>query len=146
MRTTSDRIRQAICFETFGLLIATPLFAWVFDHPLDEMGVLAVLGATAATIWNYLYNLGFDHLLRRTTGALQKTLPIRVVHALLFEATLLLLLLPLFAWWLGITLLEALLMDFSFAAFYALYAFAFTWAYDAIFPPDRVAAMADGRG
>ena len=98
-----------------------------------------------ATVWNYLYNLGFDHVLRRTTGTLHKTLPIRVVHALLFEATLLLLLLPLFAWWLGITLLEALLMDISFAAFYALYAFVFTWAYDAVFPPDRAAAMAEGR-
>ena len=136
MRSTSDRIRQALGFELVGLLIATPLFSWMFEHPLAEIGVLALLGATAATVWNYLYNLVFDHLLRRSTGTPHKTVPIRFVHAILFEATLLLLLLPLFAWWLGVTLLDALLIDLSFAAFYAVYAFAFTWVYDALFPPD----------
>ena len=90
-----------------------------------------------ATVWGYLYNLGFDHLLRWAAGTVQKTVPIRIARAILFEAALLVLLLPLFAWWLGITLLEALMMDLSFATFYAAYAFVFTWAYDALFPPDR---------
>lgn len=135
MRSTSDRIRQAISFELIGLMVAVPLFSWVFDHPVNEIGPLAVLGATTATIWNYVFNLAFDHLLRRMTGTPRKTLPSRIIHALLFEATLLALLLPLFAWWLGVTLLEALVMDLSFAAFYVVYAFVFTWAYDALFPP-----------
>lgn len=145
MRTTFDRIRQAVSFEIVGLLIATPLFAWAFDHSLEEMGFLAVFGATAATGWNYLYNLGFDHLLQRMAGTARKTVPIRIAHAILFEGTLLVLLLPLFAWWLGITLLEALVMDLSFAAFYAIYAFAFTWAYDGLFPPDSVPIAKDAR-
>lgn len=143
MRTTLDRIRQAVSFEIIGLLIATPLFAWAFGHSLEEMGVIAVLGATAATVWNYLYNLGFDHLLRRMTGTTRKTVPIRIAHAILFESTLLVLLLPLFAWWLGITLIEALVMDLSFAAFYAVYAFVFTWAYDALFPPEGAQVAKD---
>ncbi|SFQ04152.1 PACE efflux transporter [Tranquillimonas alkanivorans] len=137
MRTTSDRIRQAVSFELLGLSIVTPLFGWVFDHPLDEMGVLTVAGATVATGWNYLFNLGFDRLLQRRRGDTNKTLPIRVAHAFLFETTLLLILLPLFAWWLDISLLAALLMDLSFAAFYLVYAFVFTWGYDTLFPPDR---------
>ena len=144
MRSTSDRVRQALSFEIIGLLIAAPLFAWVFGHPLNEIGPLAILGATAATIWNYLYNLFFDHLLRRMTGTPKKTLPIRVVHAFLFETTLLVLLLPLFAWWLGITLVEALVMDISFAAFYLVYAFVFTWAYDTLFPPYGTAYTEEG--
>ena len=139
MRSTSGRIRQAVSFEIVGLLIATPLFACTFGHPLDEIGVLALLGATAATLWNYLYNLGFDQLLCRLTGRPHKTVPVRILHAIIFEATLLVLLLPLFAWWLGITLLEAMLMDLSFAAFYAVYAFVFTWIYDALVPMDRCA-------
>ena len=134
MRSTSDRIRQAVSFELVGLLIAVPLFSCIFAHPLNEMGPLAILGATAATAWNYLFNLGFDHSLRRAKGTARKTVPIRIVHALLFEATLLVLLLPLFAWWLGITILAALIMDLSFAAFYAVYAFAFTWIYDSMVP------------
>lgn len=142
MRSTADRIRQALGFEAVGLLIATPLFAWLFDHPLGEMGVVVLIGATMATVWNYVFNLGFDHALLRWRGDPRKTVPLRVMHAVLFEATLLALLLPVFAWWLGISLIEALLLDLSFALFYMVYAFVYTWAYDLLFPPrtgERVA-------
>lgn len=138
MRSTKDRIRQALSFEIIGLVIVIPLFAWLFSHPMDQTGILALIGATAATIWNYLFNLGFDHALRLWRGDVNKTLPLRIVHAAAFEATLLVILLPLFAWWLGISLLEAFLIDVSFAAFYMAYAFVFTWGYDAVFPPQSV--------
>ncbi|EAR51310.1 hypothetical protein OG2516_17815 [Oceanicola granulosus HTCC2516] len=137
MRTTSDRIRQALSFEIIGLLIVTPLFAWLFQHSLGEIGVLALIGASVATGWNYLFNLGFDHALLRLRGDVRKSVPLRVAHAVLFEATLLVLLLPIFAWWLGITLWAALLMDLAFAGFYMGYTFVFTWAYDSLFPPQR---------
>lgn len=142
IRTTSDRIRQAISFEIIGLLIVTPLFAWLFGHSLEAMGMLALLGATAATGWNYIYNLGFDHLLLWRRGDVRKTLPIRIAHAIFFEATLLVILLPLFAWWFDITLLVALLMELSFATFYVAYAFVFTWGYDRLFPPRQSLAKA----
>lgn len=135
MRSTADRIRQAVSFELIGILIVTPLFARVFDHPMGDMGVLVVLGATAATTWNYIFNLVFDHVMNWRRGDIRKTLPLRVVHAVLFEATLLVLLLPLFAWWLNVSLVAALAMEISFAAFYLVYAFVFTWGYDTLFPP-----------
>ncbi|MWD28685.1 PACE efflux transporter [Aquicoccus sp. SCR17] len=141
MRSTADRIRQALSFELIGVLIVTPLFAWVFDHPMGEMGALAVLGATVATLWNYLFNLGFDHVLARLRGDTRKTMPLRFLHAVLFEATLLVLLLPLFAWWLGVSLAAALVMEVSFAAFYMGYAFVFTWGYDTLFPLPRTARV-----
>ena len=75
MRSTSDRIRQALSFEIIGLLIVTPLFAWLFDHSMSEMGVLAFLGATAATAWNYVYNLAFDHGLHRWRGHRTRRFP-----------------------------------------------------------------------
>ncbi|MCE0506643.1 MULTISPECIES: PACE efflux transporter [unclassified Roseivivax] len=142
MRTTADRIRQAVSFEIIGLAIVTPLFALIFDHSLAETGVLALLGATAATAWNYLFNLGFDHALKRWRGDLHKTLPLRILHAALFEATLLVLLLPIFAWWLAISLWQALLLDLSFAVFYMGYAFVFTWGYDTLFPPQGKEGLA----
>ncbi|TQS73589.1 PACE efflux transporter [Rhodobacteraceae bacterium] len=135
MRTTADRIRQALCFEILGLVLVTPLFSWGFNHPVEEIGVLALLGATTATIWNYVFNLGFDHALMRWRGRVEKNLWLRIVHATLFEATLLTLLLPIVAWWLEITLLQALFIDLSFAAFYVVYAFVFTWGYERVFPP-----------
>ncbi|WGT51393.1 PACE efflux transporter [Thioclava nitratireducens] len=142
MRSTPDRIRQAVSFELIGLLIVTPLFAWAFDHPMEKMGVLVVLGATAATAWNYLFNLAFDHLLLWRRGDVRKTMPIRISHAVLFEVTLLTLLLPVFAWWLDSSLLTILVMELSFAGFYLVYAFVFTWGYDTIFPPQKRDRMA----
>lgn len=137
MRSTSDRIRHAVSFEIIGLAIVTPLGNWAFGMPLHAVGVVAVSGSLAAMGLNYVYNLLFDHALLRLTGSVRKTLPQRILHALLFEATLLAVLMPFIAWFLGVGLIEALLLDLSLAGFYLVYAFAFNWAYDLIFPiPD----------
>lgn len=134
MRSTFDRIRQALSFEILGLLLVTPLGALVFDHPIWEIGVLAIVGSLAATGWNYVFNLGFDHLMLRLRGTPRKTVPWRVVHAVAFETGLVLALLPFFAWWLGVGLWEAAIVDLSMSLFYLVYAFVFTWAYEAIYP------------
>src|SRR5690554_7806366 len=94
MRTTKDRIRQAISFEVIGLLISTPLAAFVFGLDLGETGVLAAIGATMATLWNYIFNLMFDHGLKRFTGTTRKTLKLRFLHAISFEFGLMLAFLP----------------------------------------------------
>ena len=134
MRTTKDRIRQAISFELFGLLLSIPLAALAFGFDLGRTGVLGVVGATMATVWNYVFNLAFDHGLKRLRGSTQKTLPIRVFHAISFELGLMLAFLPVISWWMGIGLLEALIVDIAFVLFYLVYAFVFTWCYDTIFP------------
>ncbi|MCG7392755.1 PACE efflux transporter [Microvirga sp. ACRRW] len=134
MRTTRDRIRHAISFEIIGLTIVTPLGAWVFGMPMHEIGVIGLISATIATLWNYIYNLGFDRVMQRVRGSTQKTAPIRMAHAVLFEGGLLIVLLPPIAWYLGISLWQAFLMDVSFALFYMGYAFVFNWAYDRLFP------------
>ncbi len=134
MRSTRDRIRHAISFELIALLIVTPAGALLFGKPISDIGVIAVGGATIATGWNYLYNLGFDHLMRRLTGSTQKSTAIRVGHAILFELGLLVVLLPFVAWYLQISLWDALIMDVAFALFYVVYAFVFNWGYDRVFP------------
>ncbi|QRM33651.1 PACE efflux transporter [Microvirga sp. VF16] len=134
MRTSRDRIRHAISFEIIGLALVTPLGAWAFHMPVHDIGVLGIVGATIATLWNYIYNLGFDHLMQRVLGSTRKTAYFRIVHAVMFEVGLLIVLLPLFAWYLGISLWQAFLMDASFALFYIGYAFVFNWTYDRLFP------------
>lgn len=134
MRSPLDRLRHALSFEIIGLALLTPLGAFLFGVPVKDMGVVALVGATLATLWNYLYNWGFDHFLRRLTGSTLKSLRIRLVHALLFEAGLLAALLPFIAWYLDMGLWAAFVMDLGFAGFYLVYAFAFNWAYDRLFP------------
>ncbi|MBC7284626.1 PACE efflux transporter [Hoeflea sp.] len=137
MRDTKDRLRHALSFEIIALVLVTPLGAWVFGLPLAEIGIVAIVSATIATGWNYLYNLLFDHALIRIAGHVRKSIAVRIVHALLFEGGLLLILLPFIAWYLGVSLLDAFLMDASFAAFYLVYTFIFNWVYDLVFPiPD----------
>ena len=142
MRGTADRIRHAVSFEVIGLLAITPLGAWVFAMKMHAIGVVALVGATLATLWNYLFNLGFDRAMMRWVGHTRKWPLLRVFHALLFEAGLLAVLLPFIAWYLQIGLWTALLMDLGFAGFYLIYAFVFNWAYDAIFPVP-MGALAD---
>lgn len=134
MRTVADRIRHAVSFELIGLAMITPLGAWAFSIPMHDVGVVGIGAATLATGWNYLYNLGFDHLLRHFTGTTLKTIPMRVFHALVFELGLLMILMPFIAWYLGISLWQAFVMDVAFALFYLVYAFVFNWAYDRLFP------------
>ena len=134
MRTPADRIRHALSFEAIALLIVTPLGAWAFDEPLTDIGVVAIGSATIATLWNYLYNYAFDHALLRWRGSPHNTVTLRLVHAVLFEFGLLFILAPFIAWYLDISLFRALLMDIGFAGFYLVYAFAFNWAYDVIYP------------
>lgn len=55
--------------------------------------------------------------MQRLRGGTRKTTLIRVLHAVMFEVGLLFVLLPLFAWYLGISLWQAFLMDVSFALF-----------------------------
>ena len=138
IRKTADRIRHAVSFEAIALLIVIPLGAWVFGLPVGDTGVVAVVGATIATVWNYAYNLIFDHAMLRALGHARKTVVIRVLHAVLFEAGLLLVLLPFIAWYLQMTLKEAFVMDLAFAIFYLVYAFVFNWLYDIVFPLPQV--------
>lgn len=134
MRSPADRIRHALMFEIIGILLATPLGAFVFQLHAGDSAVIVIGSATVAMAWNYLYNFGFDHVMQARRGTTLKTTPIRILHAVLFELGLLLMLMPLIAWYLGISLWQALVMDLAFALFYMGYAFVFNWAYDRVFP------------
>lgn len=134
MRTTRDRIRHAISFEIIGLLLVVPLGAIGFGADAHDIGIVAVAAATIATLWNYLYNIAFDQILKRKRGSVRKTMPLRVLHTVVFEMGLLLFTLPLIALYLNIGLWQALVMDVVFIVFYVIYAFVFNYSYDKIFP------------
>lgn len=134
MRTAWDRVRHALCFEIIGLLLVIPLGALAFSVPMHDFGIIGLVSATIAMAWNYVFNFGFDAVLKRTRGTTLKTVPLRVVHALLFELGLLMVLMPFIAWYLGISLIQALVMDIALALFYMGYAFVFNLAYDRIYP------------
>ena len=127
MRSAFDRLRHAISFEIIALILVIPAGAILFDVPLHDFGVVGIVSATLATLWNLGYNVLFDLALQRLTGTTLKSRIVRVLHALVFEAGLLMVLLPFIAWYLEISLREAFLIDVSLAVFYLIYAFVFNW-------------------
>ena len=134
MRSFPDRVRHTVMFEIIGLALVIPGGAMLFNLPATHMGVIGVGSATVATLWNFVYNLGFDHAMLRFVGHTRKSLGQRVLHALLFEGGLLILLLPPMAWYLGMGLWQTFVMDLAIVVFYVVYAFLFNLAYDRVFP------------
>lgn len=136
LRTVPDRIRQVALFEVGGLLLITPPFIWLSGVPAGDSFLLLAVIALIAALWNAGYNTGFDWLEGRLTGRTADRRPLfwRTVHALGFEAGLLLVSLPIIVFWTGMGWLEALLADIGLALAYAAYAFVFNLAYDRVFP------------
>lgn len=134
MRTHRDRIRHAVGFEIIALILSVPIMSFFFSFDIKDIGVIAIVGSIMATIWNYGFNIIFDKGMVRFKRSTFKTPAIRVLHVLLFESGLLMLYLPMVAWYLGISLWQAFIMDASLVGFYLFYNLSYNWAYDKIFP------------
>lgn len=134
MRTSKDRIRHTLGFESIGLIIFIPLASQFFGYELQEMSIMAVVVSIIATLWNYIYNLAFDNLMLTFLGNTRKSLTIRLPHAFLFELGLILILLPIITGYLNIGYKEAFIMNLGMATFYLVYAFIYNLCYDQVFP------------
>ena len=134
MRTHRDRIRHAVGFEIIALILSIPIMSFFFSFDIKDIGVIAIVGSIMATIWNYGFNIVFDKGMVRFKRSTFKTPAIRVLHILLFESGLLMLYLPMVAWYLGISIWQAFIMDASLVGFYLFYNLSYNWAYDKIFP------------
>lgn len=145
-RSTLDRARMAIGFELLGLLMLVPISSLLLDKSALHLGGLAVMMSLIATWWNYQFNLWFDRFYLHPRGRQLKTQPERLVHAFLFELGLLAAFLPLTAWYLSISLLQAFWLDLAFMLFYLLYGYLYHWAYDKVFPPPGpvLSSISDG--
>ncbi|MGP5543060.1 PACE efflux transporter [Psychrobacter celer] len=134
MRTHRDRIRHAVGFEVIALILSIPIMSFFFGFELKDISVIAITGSIIATLWNYGFNIVFDKGMLRFRHSTFKTPWIRVLHVVLFEGGLLVLYLPMVAWYLNISLWHAFVMDASLVGFYLFYTFSYNWAYDKLFP------------
>jgi len=129
-RSVRERIGHALAFELIAVAISAPALALLMDKPLAQMGALTLMFSTVAMLWNMLFNYWFDGAQRRL--GFHRGLWARLVHASLFELGLIVVLVPLAAWWLSIGLLEALLLDIGLILFFLPYTMAFNWIYDVL--------------
>lgn len=126
------KIVHASLFELFAIAITTAAFSWISGHGTAHTSALAVFSSVVALLWNMAYNAAFERWERRQTVR-GRSVARRVVHALGFEAGLVVLLVPPIAWWLDMTLWDALIADIGLVLFFLAYGFAFNWAFDRVF-------------
>lgn len=134
MRSPTDRLRHTILFELLLLLIAAPICMFVFGANVKTAALTAFSLSLIAMVWNYIYNYAFDRALIYLRGTSKKTPTQRVYHALLFELGLLIATIPLLAWSLNLSLIDAVLADLGFVIVALFYAYFFNLVYDAVFP------------
>ncbi|HCT06980.1 MULTISPECIES: multidrug/biocide efflux PACE transporter [unclassified Pseudomonas] len=129
-KSMTERVCQALGFEGLALLICTPLLVWITGRPALEMGAVTLGISVLALTWNIIFNSLFDRLKVRLQ--LPTNSWTRVLHALMFEGGLILVCVPLIAMWLGISLLEAFILDIGVLLFFLPYTYVYHLGYDMI--------------
>lgn len=123
-----ERVIHAIGFEVIAISICAPVGAWLLDRSILQMGTLTVLLSSVAMLWNIIYNSLFDHFW--PVNRVAKTLRVRAFHALGFESGFILIGLPIAAGVLGVSLLQAFILEIGFFLFFLPYTMFYNWAYD----------------
>jgi len=132
MTPRNRRILQAILYEIFAVAFVSPMLSFGFDEPpASSIGLAMVLSAIALA-WNYVFNAIFERWESRQ--AVRGRSPARrLAHGLGFEGGLVVILVPVMALWLRISLFAAFVANLGLLAFFLVYAIVFTWAFDRAF-------------
>jgi uncharacterized membrane protein len=136
MRSLRERVIQTLSYELGALLIAAPLYQWLFSVTAGESLQLLVTLSVAVMLWSPLHNTVFDWLDARWFDrvASDRDGLSRWVHAFSHEISTLVVTLPLIVWIGGYAWFDALLLDLGLTLFYTLYAWVFHWCFDRLRP------------
>ena len=132
MNPTRRRILQAALYEGIAIAVVTPTLAIAFSHPPGSAFVLSAVMSSIALAWNYLFNTVFERWESRQLVK-GRSLARRVAHGMGFEGGLAIILMPVMAYWLDVSLMTAFVADLGLLAFFFVYTVAFTWAFDKAF-------------
>ena len=132
MQGVKRKLVYVTAYEIIGMAISALGLALLSGHAPSTTGPLAVVITTIAVSWNFIYNYLFEWWESRQASR-TRTLKRRILHAVGFQLTLVVYLIPLIAWWMGITLWQALLLDMALIVIIPCYTFLFNWAFDKLF-------------
>jgi uncharacterized membrane protein len=126
------RVLQAVLYEALAVAFVMPALWWLFDQsPLSTLALTVTMSAIALA-WNYGFNAIFERWEARR-GTPGRSWGLRMAHGVSFELGLALILVPVMAWWLDVSLLEALVADIGVLLFFMVYTVVFTWGFDQVF-------------
>ncbi|AOO59146.1 multidrug/biocide efflux PACE transporter [Raoultella ornithinolytica] len=129
-KTLTERVIHAVSFEGLATLILAPTAAWLMQRSVLEMGGLSVLLATLAMVWNLIYNAAFDRLW--PVSRMVRTLKVRALHAIGFESGFILIGVTAVALILGVSLIQAFMLEIGFMLFFLPYTMLFNWIWDTL--------------
>ncbi len=132
MQGAKRKLVYVTFYELIGLCMSTLGLAYLSDTQATHTGPLAVMITTIAMVWNLIYNTLFERWESRQSKR-GRGLARRVGHAVGFQLTLVVYLIPLIAWWLDMSLWEAFVVDLAFIVLVPCYTFVYNWAFDRIF-------------
>ncbi|MCE3272164.1 MAG: hypothetical protein K0S57_2561 [Ramlibacter sp.] len=132
MSPRTRRVLQAILYEVFAIAFVGPVLSFAFDKPPASTLGLAFVLSSIALAWNYVFNALFERWEARQSVRGRSFLR-RLAHGAGFEGGLVVLLVPVMAFWLEISFFNAFLANLGLLAFFFVYAIAFTWAFDRVF-------------
>jgi len=132
MQGLRRRVVYITLYEGIAIVAASAGLSLMSGQGMGHSGVVAVIASVIAVLWNLTFNALFERWESRQTTR-GRSVRRRVAHAIGFEGGLVAFLVPVFAWWLNVSLWEALVMDLGLVVFFLIYTFVFNWAFDALF-------------
>jgi uncharacterized membrane protein len=135
IRTGLDRLRYALLFEGILVVLFTAAMVLVFDRGLLSMGSLSVVLSLVALATNFAYNYIVDRIdVRYGRIPTERSRMGRILHAVGFEFTLVIVGVPIIVWRMQWGWWQAIVFDAIAMAAIVIYTYFFTLAYDRIFP------------
>lgn len=125
------RITYAVIFEILAVGFTTLILA-LLGNDSGSSFIVGLVSSTVALTWNLIFNWVFEAFERRIKVT-HRPWYMRVTHAVLFEGGLVLMLVPAIAWILGISLLEAFILEIGLLIFFLIYTAIYAWAFDRVF-------------
>ncbi|MGL4675108.1 MAG: PACE efflux transporter, partial [Wohlfahrtiimonas sp.] len=127
-RSVKERIFHAFTFEFFAIVFTMLIGIFLLNKPIDAMGVLSVLISVTALLLNIVFNWLFDRFFPFVNG--DRPVKIRMLHAIGFEGTLVLFTVPMIAFFLKVSFVEAFMIEIGFLVFFLFYTYIYNWCYD----------------
>lgn len=127
-KSAKERLFHAVLFEIIANILIAVVMAFVLRIPLLKTSILSCVSALTAMAWNYIFNMLFDRLQQHYE--FNRNLLVRILHAVGFEAGLILVLTPVAMFLLSLPLAGAFAVEIGLVLFFLPYTVVFNWLYD----------------
>lgn len=132
MQGLKRRIVYVSSYEIIGMVISSVGLALLAGDSVEHTGPLSVMITTIAVTLNFIYNILYEKWEAQQENK-SRTVKRRIAHAIAFQITLVMFLIPLIAWWMDISLVAAFWLDVAFIIIIPIYTFIFNWTFDKLF-------------